>query len=69
MDPVLKAGLPKLFVLEVRQTAATHTETRRREKGWGEGGGGGGGCIEHFMEKVQIRRANCNRKEGQILQS
>lgn len=32
----------------------------QRKKGVVERGGG----IEHFMEKVQIRRANCNRKRG-----
>lgn len=57
MDPVLEAGLPKLFVLAEIQTAATHAVTLFRL---------GKKNIEHFMEKkkkVQIRRANGNRKE------
>lgn len=37
MDPALKAGLPKLFVLEGGQTAATRDEVQgeeTREKIW-----------------------------------
>lgn len=32
MDPVLKAGLLKLFVLALLQTTATHTVTECREE-------------------------------------
>lgn len=32
MDPVLKAGLPNLFVLASLQTTATHTVTECRER-------------------------------------
>lgn len=69
MDPALKAGLPKLFVLEGGQTAATRTETRCRGRDEGKN-------MEHFIERVQIRKVNCNsaekkreKKTGQILQS
>ena len=59
MDPVLKAGLPKLFVLAALQTPATHTVTECRD-------GGEKKNIEHFMEKKkkeQIRRTNCHREK------
>lgn len=52
MDPVLKAGLPKLFVLALLQTSACRTVTVSAERGENIGG---------FMETVQIRRANCQR--------
>lgn len=56
MDPALKAGLPKLFVLEGGQTAATQTETRCSGRDEGKN-------MEHFIERVQIRKANCNSAE------
>lgn len=56
MDPALKAGLPKLFVLEGGQTAATRTQTRCRGRDEGKN-------MEHFIERVQIRKANCNSAE------
>ena len=55
MDPVLKAGLPKLFVLASLQTTATHTVTECREgKKYGT----------FYGKKVQIRRTNCQRIGG-----
>lgn len=59
MDPVLKAGLPKLFVLAVLPTTATYTVTVCKE----------GKNIEHFMEKVQIKRANYHGKKGKYYQA
>lgn len=59
MNSVPKAGLLKLFVLAVFQSAAAVVQ-REGDKN-----------VELFMEKVQIRRANCHwkKKGGQILQS
>lgn len=57
MDPVLEAGLPKLFVLAEIQTAATHAVTLLRQGKKYKAFYGG------KKKKVQIRRANCNRKE------
>lgn len=48
MNSVPKAGLLKLFVLAVFQSAAAVVQ-REGDKN-----------VELFMEKVQIRRANCH---------
>lgn len=53
MDPVLKAGLPKLFALATLQTTATHTVTECRE--------GGGKKIEHFMEKSTDKKSKLSQ--------
>lgn len=51
MNSVPKAGLLKLFVLAVFQSAAAVVQ-REGDKN-----------VELFMEKVQIRRANCHWKK------
>lgn len=52
MDSVLKAGLLKLFVLAVFQSAAAVVQI------------GGDKNVELFMEKIQIRRAVIGKKRG-----